>query len=214
MKIYTRTGDSGTTGLFGGARVDKDSQRVEAYGSVDELNACLGAARSIAGPGELGSVLEAIQSDLFTLGAELGCVPGKEARLGMRLVGTEDTARLEGLIDGAEAKLDPLKTRRFGARGEPARRPHGVPARRTACDRGPPRRARPRRGRPLPEPPERFALRARARGESARRRVRYALVGAKVNRDGSRPFEPFERLTCFAERPPATDVPLFGARRH
>ncbi|HTQ04698.1 MAG TPA: cob(I)yrinic acid a,c-diamide adenosyltransferase [Polyangiaceae bacterium] len=110
MKIYTRTGDSGTTGLFGGARVDKDSQRVEAYGSVDELNACLGAARSIAGPGELGSVLEAIQSDLFTLGAELGCVPGKEARLGMRLVGTEDTARLEGLIDGAEAKLDPLKT--------------------------------------------------------------------------------------------------------
>lgn len=109
MKIYTRTGDSGTTGLFGGARVDKDTDRVEAYGSVDELNACLGAASSLAGPGELARSLEAIQSDLFTLGAELGCVPGNEDRLGMRLIGAADATRLEGLIDAAEANLEPLK---------------------------------------------------------------------------------------------------------
>lgn len=110
MKIYTRTGDSGTTGLFGGARVEKDTERVEAYGSVDELNACLGVARALAGPGELERSLEGIQSDLFTLGAELGCVPGKEARLGMPLIAAADATRLEGLIDAAEANLEPLKT--------------------------------------------------------------------------------------------------------
>ncbi len=109
MKIYTRTGDSGTTGLFGGARVDKDAERVEAYGSVDELNACLGVASALAGPGELARSLEGIQSDLFTLGAELGCVPGREDKLGMRLVGAEDATRLEGLIDAAESQLEPLK---------------------------------------------------------------------------------------------------------
>jgi cob(I)alamin adenosyltransferase len=109
MKIYTRTGDSGSTGLFGGVRVDKDTERVEAYGSVDELNACLGVACALAGPSELARSLEGIQSDLFTLGAELGCVPGREDKLGMRLIGAEDTTRLEGLIDAAEATLEPLK---------------------------------------------------------------------------------------------------------
>ncbi len=110
MKIYTRTGDSGTTGLFGGVRVEKDSERVEAYGSVDELNACLGVARALAGPGELARSLEGIQSDLFTLGAELGCVPGKEPRLGMQLLAAADVTRLEQLIDAAETNLEPLKT--------------------------------------------------------------------------------------------------------
>jgi cob(I)alamin adenosyltransferase len=109
MKIYTRTGDSGTTGLFGGARVDKDVEKVEAYGSVDELNACLGVACALAGPGELARALEGIQSDLFTLGAELGCVAGREDKLGMRLIDAGDATRLEGLIDAAEAKLEPLK---------------------------------------------------------------------------------------------------------
>lgn len=109
MKIYTRTGDSGTTGLFGGARVDKDVDKVEAYGSVDELNACLGVAAALAGPGELARSLESIQSDLFTLGAELGCVSGREDKLGMRLIGGADATRLEQLIDVAEAKLEPLR---------------------------------------------------------------------------------------------------------
>ena len=110
MKIYTRTGDSGSTGLFGGARVSKDEPGVEAYGSVDELNACLGVARAALGQGELERTLESIQSDLFTLGAELGCAPGQELRLGMALIGPADTARLEGYIDAVEARLTPLKT--------------------------------------------------------------------------------------------------------
>jgi cob(I)alamin adenosyltransferase len=110
MKIYTRTGDSGTTGLFGGGRVDKDDAAVEAYGSVDELNACLGVARAQLGPGETEHLLGAIQSDLLTLGAELGCAPGKQDRLGLTLLGAADTQRLEGHIDAFEARLEPLKT--------------------------------------------------------------------------------------------------------
>jgi cob(I)alamin adenosyltransferase len=110
MKIYTRTGDSGMTGLFGGGRVDKDEATVEAYGSVDELNACLGVARAALGPGELESLLGTLQSDLLTLGAELGCAPGKQDRLGLTLIGPGDTARLEGHIDSFESRLEPLKT--------------------------------------------------------------------------------------------------------
>jgi cob(I)alamin adenosyltransferase len=110
MKIYTRTGDSGTTGLFGGGRVDKDDAAVEAYGSVDELNACLGVARALFGAGETEHLLGTIQSDLLTLGAELGCAPGKQDRLGLTLLGPSDTLRLEGHIDAFEARLEPLKT--------------------------------------------------------------------------------------------------------
>lgn len=110
MKIYTRTGDAGTTGLFGGGRVDKDASRVEAYGSVDELNACLGVARAALGSGDLEVTLASIQSDLLTLGAELGCAPGKESNLSMRLIDASDATRLEGYIDAAEADLEPLRT--------------------------------------------------------------------------------------------------------
>lgn len=110
MKIYTRTGDSGTTGLFGGGRVDKDAARVEAYGSVDELNACIGAARSTLAASELDQTLAAIQSDLLTLGAELGCLPGKEAKLSLRLIDEGDVARLESCIDATETNLEPLRT--------------------------------------------------------------------------------------------------------
>jgi cob(I)alamin adenosyltransferase len=110
MKIYTRTGDSGATGLFGGGRVDKDNDAVEAYGSVDELNACLGVARAALGSGETERLLGTIQSDLLTLGAELGCAPGKQDRLGLTLVAAEDTKRLEDQIDAFEAGLEPLKT--------------------------------------------------------------------------------------------------------
>ncbi|HEX6272136.1 MAG TPA: cob(I)yrinic acid a,c-diamide adenosyltransferase [Polyangiaceae bacterium] len=110
MRIYTGTGDQGTTGLFGGARVEKDDARVEAYGAVDELNACLGVAAAHLEPGPLTDSLAAIQADLFTLGAELGCVPGKEERLGLTLIGAADAHRLEGLIDELETHLEPLKT--------------------------------------------------------------------------------------------------------
>jgi cob(I)alamin adenosyltransferase len=110
VRIYTGTGDQGTTGLFGGGRVDKDDPRVEAYGAVDELNACLGVASAHLEPGLLTERLESIQADLFRLGAELACLPGKEDRLGVPLVAADDAQRLEGFIDEHESRLEPLKT--------------------------------------------------------------------------------------------------------
>lgn len=110
MKIYTKTGDDGTTGLFGGARVKKASARVEAYGTVDELNAALGVARATGLPELTEMTLARTQIDLFTLGAELACVPGKEAKLAMRLLDEADAARLEQDIDATEATLMPLQT--------------------------------------------------------------------------------------------------------
>lgn len=108
MKIYTRTGDDGTTGLFGGGRVAKASLRVEAYGTVDEANATIGVARAEALPLAVDEVLRRVQDDLFTLGAELACVPGKEHNLKMTLLSGEDGARLEAAIDAAEDGLAPL----------------------------------------------------------------------------------------------------------
>ncbi len=110
MKIYTRTGDDGQTGLYGGARVDKDDARVEAYGSVDETNAVIGTARAAGLPASVDSVLAAVQADLFVLGAELSCVAGKEGKLGMQLLGADDAIRLERAIDEAEAPLPELKS--------------------------------------------------------------------------------------------------------
>jgi cob(I)alamin adenosyltransferase len=110
MKIYTKTGDAGTTGLFGGARVEKDDERVEAYGTVDEVNAVLGTVRAAKPPTELDLLLESVQEDLFVVGAELATVPGKEDKLPMQLVSSEDCERLERAIDAMEAKLAPLKS--------------------------------------------------------------------------------------------------------
>jgi cob(I)alamin adenosyltransferase len=109
MKIYTKTGDDGTTGLFGGARVKKASSRVEAYGTVDELNATIGLARASRLDADSEAVLARAQVDLFTLGAELACVPGKEAKLNMPLLAAEDAERLEKAIDHAEGFVAPLK---------------------------------------------------------------------------------------------------------
>ncbi len=108
MKLYTKTGDDGTTGLFGGGRVKKASRRVEAYGTVDELNSSLGMARALGLTTQGEEILAETQVDLFTLGAELACVPGKESSLKMRLVDADDATRLEHAIDRAEAGLPPL----------------------------------------------------------------------------------------------------------
>jgi cob(I)alamin adenosyltransferase len=110
MKLYTKTGDDGTTGLFGGARVPKASARVEAYGTVDEANAAIGVARAARLDATTDAVLAAVQVDLFTLGAELACVPGKEDKLGMALLSGADAERLERAIDAAEEGLAPLKS--------------------------------------------------------------------------------------------------------
>jgi cob(I)alamin adenosyltransferase len=111
MKIYTKSGDKGETGLFGGARVSKASARVDAYGAVDELNSALGVARSVAGASaEHDELLHAIQTTLFALGAELACVPDKSIDVGVALVDDTDVSRLELAIDEQERELSPLKT--------------------------------------------------------------------------------------------------------
>ena len=107
MKIYTKTGDAGETGLFAGARVRKDDVRIEAYGTVDELNAALGAARAEALPLEVEQTLERVQSELFSVGAELA-TPDPEKH-GLTLIGDSHTALLERAIDNLEAGLPPLR---------------------------------------------------------------------------------------------------------
>ncbi len=107
MKIYTKTGDAGETGLFAGARVRKDDVRIEAYGTVDELNAAIGLARSERLPTEIEQTLERVQSELFSVGAELATPD--PAKHGMALIGNAQTRRLEAAIDHLEAGLPPLK---------------------------------------------------------------------------------------------------------
>lgn len=111
MKIYTKTGDKGDTGLFGGARASKASQRVTAYGDVDELNATLGVVRAHAPGDALDQYLQAIQNELFCVGAELAKNPDKpDLDLGVPLVSDDDVKRLEDAIDTLERDLQPLKT--------------------------------------------------------------------------------------------------------
>ena len=110
MKIYTRTGDSGETGLFDGTRVAKSDPRVSAYGDVDELNAGLGLVRASGVDPQMADMLEQIQRDLFALGARLADPARKIAeRVTKAAVGADDIARLEGWIDLLEGELPPLR---------------------------------------------------------------------------------------------------------
>ena len=108
MKIYTRTGDSGSTGLFGGPRVSKDDIRIEAYGTVDELNAAIGVARAAVVSEPVDAQLTLIQHELFAMGAELATPDPKKH--GTRVLGQQHTRRLEAWIDAHEETLQPLKT--------------------------------------------------------------------------------------------------------
>lgn len=109
MKIYTKTGDSGQTSLFDNSRVSKGDARVDAYGEVDELNACLGAARAAGLDTELAAAIEAIQRELFAVGARLADPASRiAARVTKAAVGDTDVARLEQLIDRLETELTPL----------------------------------------------------------------------------------------------------------
>ncbi|TWU42309.1 cob(I)yrinic acid a,c-diamide adenosyltransferase [Novipirellula artificiosorum] len=107
MKIYTRTGDCGSTGLFGGPRVSKDDDRIEAYGTVDELNACIGTARSTVVSEQVDGQLQQIQNELFSIGAELATPEPDQHE--MRIINATHIARLEQWIDEHEATLSPLK---------------------------------------------------------------------------------------------------------
>ena len=107
MKIYTKTGDAGETGLFGGPRVSKDHPRIDAYGEVDELNSILGFARTQNLPDEIDSVVGRIQGELFDVGAELA-TPDPPAH-GTELISDAHIRRLEDEIDRFESDLEPLK---------------------------------------------------------------------------------------------------------
>ena len=110
MKIYTRTGDAGDTSFFDGTRVRKSEPRVDAYGEVDEVNACLGLARASCSDHDIDAELVHLQQDLFALGARLAD-PGEKiaARVTKAALGDEDVTRLEQLIDRYEAELPPLR---------------------------------------------------------------------------------------------------------
>lgn len=106
MKIYTRTGDHGQTSLFGGARVAKNDARIEAYGTIDELNSQLGVSRASAIPAESDAILHQVQVDLFEIGAHLAS-PGTSRFPG---VDEQRIAELERAIDAMERELEPLKS--------------------------------------------------------------------------------------------------------
>jgi cob(I)alamin adenosyltransferase len=120
VKIYTRTGDGGDTGLFDGTRVSKADPRVATYGDVDELNAWLGLVRAAGVDDEIRGMLEQIQKDLFAVGARLADPAQRIAeRVTKAAVSENDITRLEEWIDRLDADLPPLR-RFILAGGSPA----------------------------------------------------------------------------------------------
>jgi cob(I)alamin adenosyltransferase len=107
MKIYTRKGDDGSTGLYGGLRISKADLRVGAYGTVDETNAVVGWARAAAAPEEIDAILARVQETCFRIGAWLSAAPGTDPGVGP--ITRDDVDGLEEAIDRFEADLPPLK---------------------------------------------------------------------------------------------------------
>ncbi|MGM0588325.1 MAG: cob(I)yrinic acid a,c-diamide adenosyltransferase [Bacteroidota bacterium] len=107
MKIYTKTGDSGETSLFGGGRVYKSHLRIQSYGTVDELNSLIGLSRSEELQSETESVLEELQTDLFVLGADLATPADSKAQT--QRIQAEDVEKLEQWIDRFDDEIPPLK---------------------------------------------------------------------------------------------------------
>ncbi len=105
MKIYTRKGDKGQTSLIGRSKVSKDSLRLEAYGTVDELNSVLGVARSLSSDARTREILGHVQQDLFVVGADLADVSGRKRAE----INEKGWRKLEDEIDGLEADLQPLR---------------------------------------------------------------------------------------------------------
>jgi cob(I)alamin adenosyltransferase len=112
MKLYTRTGDDGTTGLFSGARVSKDHPRIEAYGTVDELNSLLGVVMCSCDPAHpfearLHAILSAMQSRLFDIGADLATPEGAKQQARIHRIDDADVAEAEGWIDEIDSANPP-----------------------------------------------------------------------------------------------------------
>lgn len=111
MKIYTRTGDTGDTALFGGGRVPKNHPRVAAYGDVDELNSSLGVVRATAPCDFFDSLFETIQRDLFSIGGHLASPEPEKVRKALERaeLSTDRVAEFEAAIDAADEELPPLR---------------------------------------------------------------------------------------------------------
>lgn len=109
MKIYTRVGDQGTTSLIGGTKVLKSDPRIEAYGTVDELNSHIGLCRDMLNDEQVMNMLKEVQDRLFTIGSSLACDPTKELKMKLPDLKEEDVKKLEDEIDGMEEQLEPMK---------------------------------------------------------------------------------------------------------
>lgn len=109
VKIYTKTGDKGTTALIGGAKVPKSHLRIEAYGTVDELNSNIGLCKDLLTDEDSRRMLQDIQRELFSIGAALACDPARETKMFVPEIRGSDVSALEGEIDRMEETLPPLK---------------------------------------------------------------------------------------------------------
>lgn len=107
MKIYTKKGDEGQTSLFGGQKVEKNNERIEAYGTVDELNSAVGLARSSHADKEVADTLKLLQNQLFVLGADLATPPDSKAKI--ERISEAEVKELERLIDTMDEQLPSLK---------------------------------------------------------------------------------------------------------
>lgn len=110
MKIYTKTGDKGTTSLIGGTKVSKAHLRIEAYGTIDELNSYTGLCKDLLSGTNSNTVLQEIQDRLFTIGSALACDPEKETKMRIPDLKEEDIALLEKEIDKMNETLSPMKS--------------------------------------------------------------------------------------------------------
>jgi len=108
FKIYTKTGDKGTTGLFGGKRVPKDNTRLEAYGTIDELNSFLGLALSFNNNETIGEILLKLQQLLFDLGGDLA-TPLENTKVEIKRISPENTLEIERIIDKLDSEIPELK---------------------------------------------------------------------------------------------------------
>jgi cob(I)alamin adenosyltransferase len=110
MKIYTKTGDKGTTSLIGGTKVSKAHLRIEAYGTVDELNSYLGLCKDLLTDTASKAILQEVQDRLFTIGAALACDPEKETKMKIPDLKEKDILLLEKEIDRMDETLPPMKS--------------------------------------------------------------------------------------------------------
>ena len=109
MKIYTKVGDSGTTSLIGGTKVSKSHLRIEAYGTVDELNSYVGLCKDLLADEKSKKILQEIQDRLFTIGSSLACDPAKEPKMKIPDLKEEDVTLLEKEMDKMNQAIPPMK---------------------------------------------------------------------------------------------------------